>query len=85
MAAWNDIPPFENMGYGMLRLDIAPEDGCLQCGHWKWLPAVVNSAQRHDLLTDKPVLTWSARSDCVKCGTTTIWVVEPDTPYPSTK
>lgn len=85
MAAWNDIPPFENLGHGVLRLDIAPEDGCLQCGHWKFDHAVVNTAQRHDLLTDRPIKTWSAKSDCIKCGTTTIWVVEPDKGYPRTK
>lgn len=85
MASWNDIPPFENLGHGILRLDISPDDGCTSCGHWKWDYAVVNTAQRHDLLTDKPIKTWSVKSDCLKCGITTIWSLDPDLGYPRTE
>jgi hypothetical protein len=85
MASWNDIPPFENLGHGILRLDMAPDDGCTSCGHWKWDYAVVNTTQRHDLLTDKPIKTWSVKSDCLKCGITTIWSADPDQGYPTTK
>jgi hypothetical protein len=85
MASWNDIPPFENLGHGILRLDMAPDDGCTSCGHWKWDYAVVNTTQRHDLLTDKPIKTWSVKSDCLKCGITTIWSADPDEGYPTTK
>lgn len=85
MASWNDIPPFENLGHGILRLDMAPEDGCTSCGHWKWDYAIVNTTQRHDLLTDKPIKTWSVKSDCLKCGITTIWSADPDEGYPTTK
>lgn len=85
MPSWNDIPPFENLGGGHIVMDIAPHDGCIQCGHWDWLPAVVNTMDRQDLLTGKPLKTWSARSDCKKCDTQTLWTLNPDKPYPSTK
>ncbi len=70
------------MGGGHILMDIAPKDGCMQCGDWSWHLAVVNTMQRCDLLTNKPIKTWCARSECRKCGITTIWNIQPDQPYP---
>lgn len=76
------IPYSENLGHGMVLMDIAPDDGCLSCGHWKWSFAIVNTGKRHDLLTNEVVEGYSAKSDCLKCGMTTIWNPDPDTAYP---
>ena len=78
----DQIPFFEDLGHGVIRMDIAPDDGCLSCGHWKWGYALVNTAKRHDLLTDKELKDYSAKSDCLKCGITTIWNPDPDIAYP---
>jgi hypothetical protein len=82
MPSWNDIPHFENMGGGHIVMDVAPDNGCLNCGDWKWHMAVVNTTERQDLLTNKRIKTWCAKSECKKCGTTTIWNINPDKAYP---
>jgi hypothetical protein len=82
MPSWNDIPYSEHMGGGHILMDIAPKDGCMQCGDWSWHPAVVNTGERYDLLTNKPIKGWSARSECKKCEVLTVWSLDPDKPYP---
>lgn len=85
MPSYNDIPYSEPMGDGMIIMDIAPPDGCQQCGHWKWGMAIVNTNPRRDLFSNKKVPTWLAKSDCLKCKVTTVWHPYPDIPYPQTK
>jgi hypothetical protein len=82
MPSWNDIPYSSPLGHGIVLMDIAPDDGCMQCGHWKWALALVNTSLRCDLLTNKPIKTWSVKSECHKCGITTIWNCDPDRTYP---
>ena len=84
MPSWNDIPFFKDLGGEHLVLDIAPKEGCLDCGNWNWDYAIVNTSKRCDLLTNKPLKTWSAKSVCQKCGTTSLWSIYPDKPYPKT-
>lgn len=83
MPSWNDIPFFEPIGGSHIIMDIAPPQGCMDCGDWSWEMAVVNTGERVDLLTDKPLKTWSAKSECKKCGVVTIWQVYPDRTYPN--
>lgn len=63
-------------------LDVAPDDGCRACGHWKWGFCLVDTNLRVDLLTNNPLPFWTGRSDCLKCGITHKWRVNPDEPYP---
>ena len=44
--------------------------------------AMVNTTERQDLLTNKRIKTWCAKSECKKCGVTTIWNLNPDKAYP---
>ena len=77
-----EMPHFENLGEGILILDVAPDDGCMGCGHWMWGYALVDANLRVDLLTDKALPFWTAKSDCLKCGITHKWRLTPDKPYP---
>lgn len=70
------------MGGGHIIMDIAPPGGCMSCGDWKWHLAVVNTSERHDLLTNKKIKNWCAQSECRKCGIVTTWNLNPDRPYP---
>lgn len=81
MAKWSEMPEGEDMGYGIVRMDIAPIEGCFQCGEGSWDLAMVNTSTRFDLLSNKTLKTWTARSECAKCGSTHIWIVAPDEPY----
>jgi hypothetical protein len=72
------------MGGSHIIMDVAPKDGCMDCGDWCWHLAVVNTLDRCDLLTNKPISHWLARSECKKCGITTIWNIYPDKPYAPT-
>ena len=69
------------MGGGHIIMDVAPKEGCMSCGDWSWHFAVVNTGERCDLLTNKKLKTWSAKSECKKCGVTTIWNLNPDKAY----
>jgi hypothetical protein len=84
MSQRDDIPYSNNLGHGMVSMDIAPDDGCTNCGHWEWAFAIVNTGVRCDLLTNKPIKYYLAKSDCLKCGITTVWNPLPDYPYPQT-
>jgi hypothetical protein len=70
------------MGGGHIVMDVAPPEGCMSCGDWKWHLAVVNTSERCDLLTNKKIKSWSAKSECKKCGILTIWSLNPDKAYP---
>jgi hypothetical protein len=77
----DDLPHMEDLGGGMYVMDIAPLDGCLFCGHWKWGFCLVNAGERVDLLTNRLLKNYSAKSDCMNCGMLTVWSVDPDKPY----
>ena len=72
----------KDLGHGMYMMDVAPEDGCLQCGHWEWAFALTNTNLRVDLLTNERITNWTAKSECLHCGTTTVWNPNPDEAYP---
>lgn len=76
-----DLPHSENLGHGQFLMDVAPEEGCMSCGHWKWGFAMVDTNLKVDLLTNKGLPYWTARTDCLKCGITHKWRVIPDHPY----
>ena len=76
-----DLPHSENLGHGQFLMDIAPDEGCMSCGHWKWGFAMVDTNLKVDLLTNKGLPYWTARTDCLKCGITHKWRVTPDKPY----
>lgn len=76
------IPYSEDLGNGLYLMDVAPKDGCMACGDWKWGYAMVDTNLRVDLLTDKPLDYWTARSDCVRCGVSSKWRMNPDRPFP---
>ena len=63
-------------------MDIAPARGCLECGKCEWGFSLMDTNERFDLLTNKPLKFWNARSDCLSCGTEYRWKVDPDKPYP---
>jgi hypothetical protein len=76
-----DLPYSENLGSGLVILDIAPVEGCMACGDWRWGFCLVDTNERVDLLTNKPLPFWTGRSDCLKCAITHKWRVEPDGAY----
>lgn len=76
------MPHSDDLGNGIFILDVAPKNGCIYCGNWMWGFAMVDTNQKVDLLTDKPLNIWTARSDCMRCHMTSRWNINPDEPLP---
>ena len=67
----------EQLPFHMI-MDIEPDSGCPHCGCRKWTECLVDTSQREDLFTRKPVFGWMGRSDCLICGETLFWTIDPD-------
>lgn len=72
------------MGDGFVVMDIVPVFLCANCHSYRWDVALVNTADRYDLLTDEKLNLYSAVNKCLACNTDTMWTPCPDDPHPST-
>lgn len=61
-----------------LPMSIEPDRGCPACGCRKWGECLVDTSQRMDLFTDKPIAGWRGRSECRICGEILFWNIDPD-------
>jgi hypothetical protein len=67
---------------GIIPMAISPDIVCYGCGENRWGMCIVNTNPQFDWGLKVKIPFYFGISDCLECGTTIRWKIDPDSAYP---